>query len=673
MRGLNKILNFSPEKRLIKVQAGIRWCDIQKFIDPHDLSIQIMQTYANFTVGGALSVNAHGRYMGLGPLVLSVKSLDIILPDGRISNASPTLNPDLFYGAVGGYNCLGLILNVELFLTDNIKVKRQNEKVAMHGFVDYFDKKIRNNEKIVFYNADIYPPHYININSVFWAETEEEPTTPKKLMGLKNDYPIERYFLWAFTETPLGKWRRQYIIEPLLYLRKRVHWRNYEAGYDVAELEPRNRLKSTYVLLEYFVPVEKLKAFTLCMADIFRRYEVNVVNVSIRHSIQDPGTFLAWATTECFALVVYYKQKTSQAEKQLVGIWTRELIDAAISVGGTYYLPYQIHATYEQFVAAYPKAPKLFKLKKEIDPTGKFKNNLWNKYYNHLKVEMNISDPEFVNILNSTTWSDNLFKFLQNVFHLYPPNKFHFLISQESKKGGSDAEIYERVRLKLRSIKPFLSDIRYSLPALVKQKRVITNQFLKLLRGRKQINGYLEIGSTGRYISHHLKKLNYVNNIYLTNDRSPDYSLSDIFERGKIKTIGNFFPLKDYSPISNSCLGDESIEVITCYIGLHHCPNEKLDAYIKSLYRILKPGGIFIIREHDVTTPEMRIFASLVHTVFNLGTDETWEYNKNEYRKFMSVDEWASLFHKHGFKKTSEGILQDLDPSLNTLISFIKE
>ena len=120
-------------------------------------------------------------------------------------------------------------------------------------------------------------------------------------------------------------------------------------------------------------------------------------------------------------------------------------------------------------------------------------------------------------------------------------------------------------------------------------------------------------------------------------------------------------------------MGDESIEVITCYIGLHHCPNEKLDAYIKSLYRILKPGGIFIIREHDVTTPEMRIFASLVHTVFNLGTDETWEYNKNEYRKFMSVDEWASLFHKHGFKKTSEGILQDLDPSLNTLISFIKE
>ena len=39
------------------MQAGIRWCDIQEFVDPHDLSVKIMQTYANFTVGGSLSVN----------------------------------------------------------------------------------------------------------------------------------------------------------------------------------------------------------------------------------------------------------------------------------------------------------------------------------------------------------------------------------------------------------------------------------------------------------------------------------------------------------------------------------------------------------------------------------------------------------------------------------------
>ena len=39
-----------------------------------------------------------------------------------------------------------------------------------------------------------------------------------------------------------------------------------------------------------------------------------------------------------------------------MGVWTRELIDAALSVGGTYYLPYQPHATAAQFLRAYPRA-----------------------------------------------------------------------------------------------------------------------------------------------------------------------------------------------------------------------------------------------------------------------------------------------------------------------------
>src|SRR4051794_27946444 len=58
LREMNQVLAFDPQGKTIRVQAGIRWCDIQRFVDPHGLSVKIMQTYANFTVGGALSVNA---------------------------------------------------------------------------------------------------------------------------------------------------------------------------------------------------------------------------------------------------------------------------------------------------------------------------------------------------------------------------------------------------------------------------------------------------------------------------------------------------------------------------------------------------------------------------------------------------------------------------------------
>ena len=84
-------------------------------------------------------------------------------------------------------------------------------------------------------------------------------TTPYRLQPHRRAYPLERYFIWAVSETPLGKWRREFLIDPLLYLFRKVHWRNYEAGYDVAELEPVSRKHRTYVLQEYFVPVEKLR------------------------------------------------------------------------------------------------------------------------------------------------------------------------------------------------------------------------------------------------------------------------------------------------------------------------------------------------------------------------------------------------------------------------------
>ena len=102
MRQMNKVLSFDPTQRRIRVQAGTRWSDVQRFIDPHGLAVKVMQTYANFTVGGALSVNAHGRYVGLGPLILSVREIRIVLADGRIVDASRESNAEIFFGAIGG-------------------------------------------------------------------------------------------------------------------------------------------------------------------------------------------------------------------------------------------------------------------------------------------------------------------------------------------------------------------------------------------------------------------------------------------------------------------------------------------------------------------------------------------------------------------------------------------
>ena len=381
MRELNKVITFSAADKTIKVEAGIRWCDIQKFIDQLNLSVKIMQTYANFTVGGALSVNCHGRYIGEGAVILSVKNIELILANGDLIFCSPTQNSQLFFASIGCYNAIGVIATVTFELTDNIPVKRIFKQLKRNEYYSFFDKKISNNKEVIFHNGDIYPPHFKKVRAVSWVKTNDKPTVKTRLMPLAGAYPLERYFINAFSKNNFGKWRREHIIDPLVYKSKKVHWRNYEAGYDVLEIEPESRKQSTFVLQEYFVPVSKFDTFSELMSEIFKRHKVNVINVSIRHAQKDSGSLLAWANEEVFAFVVWYKQYTNEAEKGKVAVWTRELIDASLSQNGSYYLPYQVHALKEQFHKAYPNAIKLLELKSKLDPKFKFKNVLWDIYY----------------------------------------------------------------------------------------------------------------------------------------------------------------------------------------------------------------------------------------------------------------------------------------------------
>jgi FAD/FMN-containing dehydrogenase len=379
-RGFDRIVNFSPRQKTITVQAGTRWRQIQERIDSTNLSVKVMQSYANFTVGGSLSVNAHGRYVGQGPLIRSIRSLQVVLADGSLLEASPTQNAVVFYGVVGGYGGLGVITEVTLDLVDNVRVKRRHREMPVAEYKRYFFDQVRGSPSAVFHNADIYPDDYTQVNAVTYWATNDAVTVPDRLIATGQSYWHERFLIWAVSEWPFGNVIRRRL-EPIRSAGEPVTWRNYEASYDVAVLEPSSRTDSTYVLEEYFVPVERFDDFVPLMRGILRRRHAHVINISIRHATHDPGSLLAWARTEVFAFVIYYKQRTSDSAKKAVTVWTRELIDAALSVGGSYYLPYQLHATEEQFLQAYPRAPEFFALKQRLDPTNKFRNKLWNRYY----------------------------------------------------------------------------------------------------------------------------------------------------------------------------------------------------------------------------------------------------------------------------------------------------
>ncbi|MBL7557089.1 MAG: FAD-binding oxidoreductase [Bdellovibrionaceae bacterium] len=381
MRKLNKVVVLDVKKKRVTVEAGIRWRQLQEAIDPHDLSIKIMQTYSNFTVGGSLSVNVHGRYVGQGPIIRSVESIKLVMADGHIEEASPTQNAELFNGAIGGYGGLGVIVEATLQLVDNGKVERTTKSLSLKKYSDYFFKSVRDNADAVFHNGDLYPPDFKDVMAVTWLKSKKPLTEEARLIPANDSYSLQPFAIKMISSSKTGKKLRQSIIDPLNYKNTVVVWRNHEASYDVAELEPKSRSESTYVLQEYFVPVEKLVEFIEMVRPILKKPAFNVVNVSIRHALPDTGSFLAWAPTEVFSLVIYYRQKTDKKTRESIAKITRELISAAVKVGGRYYLPYQIHATSEQFHQAYPRAKEFFALKQKWDPLNRLTNSLWDRYY----------------------------------------------------------------------------------------------------------------------------------------------------------------------------------------------------------------------------------------------------------------------------------------------------
>ncbi len=267
---------------------------------------------------------------------------------------------------------------------------------------------------------------------------------------------------------------------------------------------------------------------------------------------------------------------------------------------------------------------------------------------------------------------DKLYLFLQNVFRLYPEDRFHTLIKECSKIGVTDESIYSQVQSKLSEIKPVFADFTYALPSLFKQKREIVRQTLQLLGDVKTIRGYMEIGTDGRYVSRLKKVIRFESQIILVNETEPGFSPVHILEREQFRKLGIFLPLNDYAPFSEQNVANQSLELVTCFIGLHHIKLDNLHNFIRSIHRILKPGGWFILRDHDCTTPEMKAFVSLIHSVFNLGIGESWNRNCEEFRHFRPLADWIEIITKLGFRVSDERLTQNHDPTDNVLIKFTR-
>jgi FAD/FMN-containing dehydrogenase len=383
MTRFNKILRLDEERKIITVQSGATWEDIQNYANDHGLAVKVQQASNIFTVGGSLSVNAHGRDPNFGPIIESVRSFRILLADGRIAQASRTENAELFSLAIGGYGLFGVILDVDLSLTDNDVYEKKTVELDYADYLDFFKKEIRGNPKVGLHYAwpSFAPEGFLKTMLVStYYKTDQRP---EGIFSLTTEsfIPISRFFLSLSRQGKWGKdlrWslQKQFADRPGSI---KIVCRNNAMRPEVLFLEYGSP-KDTDILQEYFVPVDRIVSYMDALRNVLQAYDVNVLSVTIRYVPQNTEAFLSYARQPSFAVVLYINQELSEQGRKTAQEWTRKLVDVTLDHGGTYYLPYQLYPTREQLLRAYPNFDKFIALKRIYDPSEMFVNLFYEHY-----------------------------------------------------------------------------------------------------------------------------------------------------------------------------------------------------------------------------------------------------------------------------------------------------
>jgi FAD/FMN-containing dehydrogenase len=209
MKGLSAM--EMTESGTLKVQTGATWADVQEFLDPQGLSVKAMQSINIFTVGGTLSVNAHGTAHNPGQVGATVRALQVMLPSGEVLTASPTENEDLFRHVLGGYGLFGIILSAELEVVPNVMLDHEIQFIDYKDFPSYYEENIEGNEEneLFFARLSVSPFSYLtetivhnlkhtDYDGILPALQSEEHTSVKRfVLNLSKTGDFGRWIRWV--------------------------------------------------------------------------------------------------------------------------------------------------------------------------------------------------------------------------------------------------------------------------------------------------------------------------------------------------------------------------------------------------------------------------------------------------------------------------------------------
>jgi len=367
---------------VLHVQAGARWSEVIPFLNKHGLSVEVMQSNDDFSIGGSLSVNCHGWQFNRPPIDCTVLSFRLMLADGTIVKCSRTENQELLSLVLGGYGLFGIILDADLRVVPNEKFAIERLIVPASDYIKMLDKKTSgtNDVAMVYGRLRVTANDFLQegiINIFHRLPSANLLVTP---LGQSKSREIPRVIFRGGVNDDYGKelrWNAEKYFSPVLS--GDIFERN-AILYEPSDWFSDHSTNSTDILVECFVSPKQFNPFLAELRKIIPRNQADLLNVTVRDINRDDDSFLRYADKDMISLVMLISQTRDAAGEEKMSKLTQEIVAATLRHDGTYYLPYRLHATPGQFNEAYPQAKKFFELKRKYDPDELFQNEFYLKY-----------------------------------------------------------------------------------------------------------------------------------------------------------------------------------------------------------------------------------------------------------------------------------------------------
>jgi len=366
-----------------RARAGARWRDIIKTLDPIGFSPAVMQSNSDFSIGGTLSVNAHGWPAPFGPFGTTVKSFRLMLADGTLVTCSRTENPELFGLVIGGYGLFGIIVDVDVEMVENVLLVSSTDVVPKPTIGERFANAANaTGVKMAYGRLNVAREAFLAEGLVVSYKAAEAQPKSLPLAERSSAYSfLSRQLFRAQVGSERAKKARWYAETTLLpkAASARPITRNAILSYPVSVLAETNP-RRVDILHEYFLPPERVLDFQIACDENIPETQ-DLLNVTLRYLDADPVSVMAFAPRPRVAAVMSFSQAVTPKADEAARDMTERLIQAVIDLGGSYYLPYRLHATPAQLKAAYPKAEQFAEKKRHYDPQLRFRNALWDRYF----------------------------------------------------------------------------------------------------------------------------------------------------------------------------------------------------------------------------------------------------------------------------------------------------